>query len=89
MCLNCGCNQPNERHGNDANITADDVRRAGEANGQDRATSAANMRSSLAAMAGNSRSAGDAKQPHAAGSGAKRPDAAPAPSVTGTTRAPR
>jgi hypothetical protein len=47
MCLNCGCGQPYERHGNEANITADDVRRAGEANGQDFATSAGNMRTAL------------------------------------------
>jgi hypothetical protein len=35
MCLNCGCGEPNDRHGNDANITMDDLRKAGEANGQD------------------------------------------------------
>jgi hypothetical protein len=35
MCLNCGCGEPDERHGNDANITMDDLRKAGEANGQD------------------------------------------------------
>ena len=34
MCLNCGCGQPTEDHGNPANITADDLRRAGEANDQ-------------------------------------------------------
>jgi hypothetical protein len=34
MCLNCGCGKPNEDHGNPANITADDLRRAGEANEQ-------------------------------------------------------
>jgi hypothetical protein len=34
MCLNCGCGKPNEDHGNSANITADDLRRAGEANDQ-------------------------------------------------------
>ena len=43
MCLNCGCGQPNERHGNDANITLDDVRRAGEANGQSVEESLRNM----------------------------------------------
>lgn len=47
MCLNCGCGQPNERHGNDANITADDVRRAGEANGQDLAMTVRNLRSGI------------------------------------------
>lgn len=34
MCLNCGCGQPNEDHGNPANITAEDLRRAGAANDQ-------------------------------------------------------
>ena len=34
MCLNCGCGQPDEDHGKPANITADGLRRAGEANGQ-------------------------------------------------------
>ena len=35
MCMNCGCGEPNDRHGNDANITMDDLRKAGDANGQD------------------------------------------------------
>ena len=34
MCLNCGCGEPNEDHGNPANITAKDLERAGEANRQ-------------------------------------------------------
>lgn len=34
MCMNCGCGQPNEDHGNAANITADDLQSAGAANGQ-------------------------------------------------------
>jgi hypothetical protein len=34
MCMNCGCGQPDEDHGKQANITADDLRRAGDANGQ-------------------------------------------------------
>ena len=43
MCLNCGCGQPNERHGKEENITLDDVRRAGEANGQSVEESLRNM----------------------------------------------
>ncbi len=43
MCLNCGCGEPNDRHGDDANITLDDVRRAGEANGQSVEESLRNM----------------------------------------------
>lgn len=34
MCMNCGCGQPNEDHGKAANITAADLKRAGDANGQ-------------------------------------------------------
>ena len=34
MCMNCGCGQPHEDHGNPANITAAELRRAGEANDQ-------------------------------------------------------
>jgi hypothetical protein len=34
MCMNCGCGRPNDDLGNPANITADDLARASEANGQ-------------------------------------------------------
>ena len=34
MCMNCGCGQPHEDHGNEANITATDLQSAGDANGQ-------------------------------------------------------
>ena len=34
MCMNCGCGQPNEDHGKPANITASDLRRAGDMNRQ-------------------------------------------------------
>ena len=34
MCMNCGCGQPNEDHGKPENITAADLQRAGDANGQ-------------------------------------------------------
>jgi len=43
MSLNCGCGELNERHGNEANIILDDVRRAGEANGQSVEESLRNM----------------------------------------------
>ena len=43
MCMNCGCNKPEDQHGSDANITIDDLRRAGEANGQDLDTTMANI----------------------------------------------
>ena len=40
MCMNCGCGQPNEDHGDAANITAADLRAAGNANDQDMRASA-------------------------------------------------
>lgn len=43
MCLNCGCGEPNERHGKDANITLEDVQSAAEANGQSVEESLRNM----------------------------------------------
>lgn len=32
MCLNCGCHQAHDDHGEPANITYEDVKRAAEAN---------------------------------------------------------
>ena len=34
MCMNCGCGQPHEDHGKPENITAEALKRAGDANGQ-------------------------------------------------------
>ena len=34
MCMNCGCGQPHEEHGKPANITADELQAAADANGQ-------------------------------------------------------
>jgi hypothetical protein len=51
MCMNCGCGEINERHGNEANIVAEDVRRAAEASGQDLRTTTQNLESSLRQMA--------------------------------------
>jgi hypothetical protein len=31
MCLDCGCGEPNDRHGDDRHITMDDVKAAAEA----------------------------------------------------------
>jgi hypothetical protein len=31
MCLDCGCGEPNERHGDDRHITMDDVHAAAQA----------------------------------------------------------
>jgi len=34
MCMNCGCGQPRNDHGKAANITAEDLQRAADANDQ-------------------------------------------------------
>jgi hypothetical protein len=31
MCLDCGCGEPNEQHGDDRHIIMDDIRAAAEA----------------------------------------------------------
>lgn len=31
MCLDCGCGEPNERHGDDRHVTMDDVKAAAKA----------------------------------------------------------
>jgi hypothetical protein len=33
MCMSCGCGQPNEGHGDDANITFEHLQRAAQAAG--------------------------------------------------------
>jgi hypothetical protein len=47
MCLNCGCGTPEDRHGDDSNITVEDLRAAAEANGQSLDDTVRNVRSSL------------------------------------------
>ncbi len=54
MCMNCGCGQVEERHGNQANIIADDLRRAGEANGQDLSTTVRHLQDSLGKVSSTS-----------------------------------
>lgn len=50
MCMNCGCGEIDERHGKEANIVADDVRRAAEATGLDLRTTTRNLETSLRQM---------------------------------------
>jgi hypothetical protein len=47
MCMNCGCGQVDDRHGNDANIVAEDIRRAASANKQDVSETVRNLETSL------------------------------------------
>jgi ABC-type transporter Mla subunit MlaD len=35
MCLNCGCGEPEDDHGDERNITLDDLHAASQATGQD------------------------------------------------------
>ena len=50
MCMNCGCGQPHEDHGVDANITAEDLQRAGEANDQTLRESTQHMMEAVALL---------------------------------------
>ena len=63
MCLNCGCGQPNEDHGKPANITADDLRRAGEANDQSLRESAQHIVETVELLDASSRSDQGLAQP--------------------------
>jgi hypothetical protein len=47
MCLSCGCGQPNERHGNDDNITMEDLEKAGAAADISPAEAANNIQSGM------------------------------------------
>ncbi len=44
MCLTCGCNQPNERHGDARNITLGDLAQAATAAGVNHGKAAKNLR---------------------------------------------
>jgi hypothetical protein len=43
MCMSCGCGQPNEEHGDPANITYDELQAAANAAGIDAETAADNI----------------------------------------------
>ena len=69
MCLNCGCGQPNEDHGNSANITADDLKAAGEANGQSLRESAQHVIESLALLESSGQDSSGLAKPAGASGG--------------------
>jgi hypothetical protein len=54
MCLNCGCGAPEDRHGDDQNITAGDLRAAANANDQSLDETVRNIRAGLDQMDGGS-----------------------------------
>ena len=47
MCMTCGCGQPHERHGDDANITYEDLDSAAQAADITPAEAMDNMQASL------------------------------------------
>ncbi len=53
MCMNCGCGQPHEDHGKPENITADELRRAGDANGQSLRESAQHIMETVELLEGS------------------------------------
>ena len=48
MCLSCGCGEPNEDHGNPANITYDDLKEAADSEGLTVEQAADNIKAGLA-----------------------------------------
>jgi hypothetical protein len=75
MCMNCGCGQPNDDRGNGANITADDLRRAGDANGQSLRESAQHIVETVELLAASRR---DDRGPGGAAAGSSQGLAEPA-----------
>ena len=70
MCMNCGCGQPNEDHGNPANITAEALKRAGDANDQSLRESAQHIVETVELLqSSNRQSEGLAKPAGPAGGG--------------------
>lgn len=52
MCMNCGCGEVDARHDNEANIVAEDVRRAASTNGLDVNTTVRNLQDALSRLGG-------------------------------------
>ena len=48
MCLSCGCGEPHEDHGNPANITYEDLRRAADSEDISVEQAADNIKAGLA-----------------------------------------
>ena len=52
MCLSCGCGEPNEAHGNNDNITLDDLKKAADAESISVEQAADNIKAGLANVEG-------------------------------------
>lgn len=68
MCMNCACGKPDDNHGHAENLTADDLRRAGDVNGQSLQETARNI-----AQAVEQLDRGGADAPALPGSGLAEP----------------
>jgi hypothetical protein len=55
MCMNCGCGQPGNDQGKPANITAEDLQRAADVNGQSLRESARHIVEAVELLAGQDR----------------------------------
>jgi hypothetical protein len=55
MCMNCGCGRPNDDRGDPANITAADLQRAADANGQTLRESAGHILETVELLDGSRR----------------------------------
>jgi hypothetical protein len=78
MCMNCGCGQPNEDHGKAANITAEDLQRAGEANAQSLRESAQHILETVELLDASSRQHQGLAQPAGPSGGAEAAHGTPA-----------
>jgi hypothetical protein len=67
MCMNCGCGRPNDDRGDPANITAADLQRAADANGQTPRESARHILETVELLDGSRRDAGLAEPAGASG----------------------
>jgi hypothetical protein len=47
MCVSCGCDMPNERHGDDRNITMQQIEEAAQATGKSAQEVAANIQQAV------------------------------------------
>jgi len=47
MCVSCGCNKPNDDHGDSRNITMDQIQKAASAAGMSNADVAKNIQKSV------------------------------------------
>ncbi len=53
MCVSCGCNRPNDDHGDSRNITLEQIRRAAEASGSNERDVAKKIQQSVAQSSGS------------------------------------